>query len=76
MYANATCVSEKVDAAVEKYNAPCFDACPGGAANSTSDCYLSCYGEALNGKLVDGKMKKMAVSEVTAPWVRTKTASF
>jgi len=33
--------AEKVDAAVEQYNDKCFTACPGGAANSTSACYLT-----------------------------------
>jgi hypothetical protein len=48
-YADADCVNAKVDAAVEKFNPDCFDACPGGPANHTSDCYLGCYGSAING---------------------------
>ncbi len=73
-YANASCVDEKVDAAVEKFNAACFEACPGGVANATSECYLGCYGDALNGKVVNGKMKKMEVKDVTGPWVQAFTS--
>eukprot|EP01052_Picozoa_sp_SAG31_P007009 SAG31_NODE_330_length_17593_cov_4.817891_4_plen_185_part_00 len=65
-YSNASCVDAKVDAAVEKYNHPCFAQCPGGAANSTSACYLSCYDQAING---GGSVQKMPVDQVTRPWV-------
>merc|ERR1719272_2166293 len=67
-YANASCVDSKVDLAVEKYNSVCFNACPGGAANSTSNCYLKCYDQAING---GGSLalKKMPVKQVTGPWV-------
>lgn len=67
-YANASCVNAKVDAAVEAYNSRCFGRCPGGSSNTTSDCYLACYDQAING---GGKppVVKMPTDQVTAPWV-------
>ena len=41
-YANATCVDEKADAAVEVHGAKCFDKCPK-PLNKATDCYLDCY---------------------------------
>jgi hypothetical protein len=67
-YANATCVNGKVDAAVEAYNRACFAKCPGGAANSTSGCYLTCYDQAINGG-GSPAVKKMPTEQVTGPWV-------
>ena len=49
-------------------NAPCFAACPGGASNTTSPCYLTCYAEAVNGN-PDKGVKQMPKEQITDPWV-------
>lgn len=37
-------------------------------SNSTSDCYLTCYDQAINGDSGKG-MKKMPAEQVTEPWI-------
>jgi hypothetical protein len=65
-YANATCVDNKADKAVEVHGKPCFDKCPQ-PLNKNTDCYLNCYRNTLMG---DAAQNLTAVEPalIIAPW--------
>lgn len=65
-YANATCVDDKADAAVEAHGQKCFDTCPR-PLNKNTDCYLDCYRNTLMG---DASQNLTAVdpAAMVAPW--------
>jgi len=67
-YKNATCVNDKVDAAVEVYAKTCMDGCTQ-PLNRTSDCYLDCYRDALMGNAAKN-VTKMPEKQVINPWVQ------
>jgi hypothetical protein len=65
-YANATCVDDKADAAIEAHGKKCFDKCPQPLQKAT-DCYLNCYRNTLMG---DAAQNLTAVDPalVVKPW--------
>lgn len=65
-YANETCVLDRVNAAVEKYGAKCFGACPG-ARNTSSPCYGDCYTRTVAGDWYE-HVDPMPVPLLVAAW--------
>ena len=60
---NASCVYDRIDAAVEAQDPTCFKPCPldpgTGSFNRTTDCYSKCYAKTT---------EKMPDEDLTAPW--------
>ena len=65
-YRNASCVDKRVDEAVEAYGAVCFSTCHT-PLNRTSDCYLSCYKNALLGDAAFN-LTAMPHHQIITPW--------
>ena len=65
-YTNETCVLDRVNAAVEKYGAKCFSACPG-ARNTSSPCYGDCYTRTVAGDWYE-HVDPMPVPLLVAAW--------
>eukprot|EP00658_Telonema_sp_P-2_P065493 TRINITY_DN54720_c0_g1_i1.p1 TRINITY_DN54720_c0_g1~~TRINITY_DN54720_c0_g1_i1.p1 ORF type:complete len:355 (-),score=39.63 TRINITY_DN54720_c0_g1_i1:253-1317(-) len=55
---NASCMYNRIDTVVEDSSRSCFQACPQ-PKNSTSDCYLACYANAVSA---------MPTERLVAPW--------
>ena len=66
-YANATCVDEKADAAVELHGKTCFDQCPH-PLNRNTDCYLDCYRNTLMGD-ASQNITRVPPDAMITPWV-------
>jgi hypothetical protein len=72
-YANATCVDEKADAAVEAHGKVCFDTCPKPLDRNT-DCYLDCYRNTLMGD-ASQNLTRVPTEKIVQPWVNAFTSS-
>jgi len=66
-YKNASCVGQKVDEVVERFGATCFGRCAQ-PLNHTSDCYLSCYRDLLDGNAAKN-ITKIPPKMVVDAWV-------
>lgn len=64
IYRNASCVNGKLNDAVEKYGAACFDKCSK-PLNRTGDCYLDCYKDVLQG---NNSIPRMSDKQILDPW--------
>jgi hypothetical protein len=71
-YANATCVDEKADAAVERHGHVCFDECPK-PLNRNTDCYLDCYRNTLMGD-ASQNITRMPPASMIDAWVHAFTS--
>ena len=71
-YANATCVDEKADAAVELHGKTCFDQCPH-PLNRNTDCYLDCYRNTLMGD-ASQNITRVPPEAMIKPWVAAFTS--
>jgi hypothetical protein len=65
-YANATCVDNFADAAIEAHGKACFDKCPQ-PLNKNTDCYLNCYRNTLTGDAAQN-LSAVDPASIIAPW--------
>lgn len=73
-YVNESCVNANVDRVIEQHNSKCFAACPDHGKDTTSDCYLQCYYNALVGDDANA-LEPLASSELEGAWLGSFASS-